>query len=131
MEFSYNKEKDFTDGGKQFGNDLSQFANDAALLKKVRTGKGDADLYSNKFDYIRLKALFGGIEQEADFYQVSKDSTPEIAAKGPIGTNNIVGARAVNNFWNIKQSRNPDIEDKTYFGFEEKIHDAYEKLLSD
>ena len=97
----------------------------------MQLGKGDPSIYSGELDFIQLKAMLGGIEDEENFYQVAKDSPPEIKKKGAIGTNNLKGARAVNNFWQIKNSRNPQIDEKSYFGFEEKLHDAYDKLLED
>lgn len=78
-----------------------------------------------------MRVLLGGIENADDFYQVSAESSAEVKAKGPLGSNNMKGARAVNNFWTIKQSRNPQIKEKSYFGFEDKIHVAYEAKLAE
>ena len=77
--------------------------------------------------------MMGGIEAAPgeEYYQVTKGSPPAIAANGPIGTNNIVSAKAAMNSWVIKQSRVPEMEETAYFGFEEKIQEAYKKKFGD
>ena len=106
---------------------------DSALVTAVRTGKGDPAIYGST-DFVYLPSLFGGIapkepyteENEDGFFQVTKGSPAEIQAKGPIGTNNLSKAVAVQNIFSIKQSRNPDVEDDVYSGFEEKLLKAFE-----
>ena len=99
---------------------------DAQLLQTIRTGKGDTSIYTGD-DYIFLKSMMGGIEPADSYYQVYKNAPADILAKGAIGTNNIVSAKAVMNSWTIKLSRNPDADEKMYFGFEEKIIEAFDK----
>ena len=70
------------------------------MLDAVRTGKGDPQMYGvNSSDFVYLPALFGGIEPTTGFYQVTKGSPPQIASKGPIGTNNLDKAKAVQNIF--------------------------------
>lgn len=71
--------------------------------------------------------MMGGIEPADSYYQVYKKAPADILAKGAIGSNNIVSAKAVINSWTIKLSRNPDADEKMYFGFEEKIIEAFDK----
>jgi hypothetical protein len=91
-------------------------------LTTVRTGKGDSEIYTGD-DYIFLKAMFGGIKPSDSFSQVLKLGSGSAA----VGSNNIDSAQAVINVWTIKLSRNPDIDEKAYFGWESKLLEAYEK----
>ena len=60
---------------------------DSELVTKIRTGKGDPQLFGAN-DFVYLPALMGGIQADAgqQFTQVMKGMP---ATLGPVGSNNI------------------------------------------
>ena len=96
LDFVYSKNTDFVDGDLGIG--YSSMPSDANTLRLVRTGKGNPDNFDD-LDYIFLPAMFGGIEPADDFWQVVKGAPPELTAKGDLGSNNIVSAKAVMGVW--------------------------------
>ena len=102
-------------------NNGQAFSTNDALLTKIQTGKG-SDLRYAADEFIKLDNLVSETSP-ADFYQKTNEDDDLGAAlvSAPIGTNNLAKAKAVTYTYIMKHSRNPDIEEEAYLGFEENL----------
>lgn len=95
--------------------ELERYKSDTHLLHKIRSGKGDREIYKIGYN-LNPDMIFGGTypkEIEQDFFT---------------GENDIIFARAAIFIYFIEVGRNPQIEDKFYEKYEQIFSEAIEEF---
>ena len=100
---------------------LDLYDTDEKVIEKMRTGRGDPERYPGR-DFLYLDA-FMGITDPSPATPPESFPTPETlpADYDKIGLNSIVSAKAVAYSYVIDLSRNPEIEEDAYSGWEENL----------
>lgn len=98
---------------------LDLYDTEEKLIAKMRTGRGDPERYSGR-DFIYLDAFLGQTDPSP---AVPPESLPSADMQAQdfnkIGLNEIVSAKAVSYSYIIALSRNPDIGEDSYSGWED------------
>ena len=88
---------------------MTRYSDSQELLEKVRTGKGDPEIYP-AFEHLYVENFFGGTLSRTRVETIKQDSYT--------GANDIRQAKAASYTYLIDMERNPDYPEAMYFGWE-------------
>ena len=93
---------------------LDQYNTDQKLLEKVRTGKGDPEIYQGN-NFLFLDGFLADTEPTVLTQQSSPNPS---SASNELGTNNLERARVTRYSYFIDPGRNTNLSEQAYMGFE-------------
>ena len=94
---------------------MTRYSTSQELLEKVRTGKGDPDIYTS-FEHLYVENFFGGTLSRSRVETIKQDSYT--------GENDIRQAKAAMYSYLIDMERNPDYSEAVYFEWESELQQA-------
>ena len=105
---------------------FSSYNTNEKLTEKVQTGKGDPNMYEGNTFFV-IDNIFGATEPE----KVEQQIYPNLANPDrKVGTNDLRKAKSAKYSYYIDQSRNKDINEEAYLGFEDHLHKAVAEWLA-